>query len=126
MAMYDCDALLLYQQQVEALVQAVAGKTFEYLRTGKPILAVAPAGDNQNLVERYAGYVRQAKAGESDSVKGALLALYRDWESGQLPQSTPVAPDFLERFERRTLTRRLAETYDKILQDRQRVCPCMC
>ena len=45
---------VLVQAPTDGIVQAVAGKTFDYLRAGRPVLAIGPDGDNLDLVRRHA------------------------------------------------------------------------
>ena len=57
----------------------VPGKTYEYLASGRPILALVPPGDAADIVrEMGAGTV----ATEADTVLDELRGQYRRWESG--------------------------------------------
>ncbi len=82
----------------------VPGKTYEYLATGKPILACLPPGDARELVAR-SGRAFCADPCDADDIARALGALF---EAG--PSATMARPSepWLAAFERRTLTGRLA------------------
>ena len=90
----------------------VPGKTYEYLGSGRPILAMCPKGDMRD-------FVTASKSGVvvgGDDVTGATKALaefYRAKQDGR----TLVQPDraAVERFERRELTRKLAQGLDELV-----------
>jgi glycosyltransferase involved in cell wall biosynthesis len=90
----------------------VPGKTYEYLGSGRPILAMCPQGDMRD-------FVLAAKAGVvvgGEDVEGATRALvdfYRAKQEGR----APVQPEraMVERFERRELTRKLAAGLDELV-----------
>ena len=89
----------------------VPGKTYEYLGSGRPILAMGPAGDMRKFVqETNSGF---AIAG--DDVAGAADALTKFYEakkSGQRLFEQDRAA--IQKFERRELTARLAEELNKL------------
>jgi len=89
----------------------VPGKTYEYLGSGRPILAMGPPGDMRKFVQE----TRSGLAIEGNDTAGATEALvkfYQDKQRGtaQFEQDrTGIA-----RFERRQLTARLAEELDAL------------
>jgi glycosyltransferase involved in cell wall biosynthesis len=91
------------------------GKSFEYIATGKPILALAP------LDSAAADLIRETKTGKVVSpddvtaIKAALLDLYKDWQSGNL--HIQPAKDVIELYERRNLTRALANIFDNVTRN---------
>ena len=91
----------------------VTGKLFEYLFSGRPILALAPK-------ESIAGnIVQSAKAGivassNEEAIKKAILEFYEKWEKGELVSTTEMAE--INKYNRRVLTRRLVEIFEKVMQ----------
>jgi glycosyltransferase involved in cell wall biosynthesis len=88
------------------------GKLFEYLAAQKSILALVPEGATADLI-------RDMNAGpiiapyNVSAIKQAILDLYRKYK-----QSESLAKDYnnLQLFERRTLTRKLAQHLDSMTQ----------
>lgn len=88
------------------------GKIFEYMNTGRPVLAVLPENG------AAADLVRESKIGvvahteNVEAIKAALKGYYDSWTEGRLEFS----PDrsVIERFERKELTRKLAEVFDSL------------
>jgi glycosyltransferase involved in cell wall biosynthesis len=96
--------------------QVLPGKTFEYLRSGRPVLAlVDPLGDAARLVpELRAGWVHAP----SDAA-GVLACLRERWarfRSGEV--ETGASAEALRPFERRELTLRLAHLFDRVARKR--------
>jgi glycosyltransferase involved in cell wall biosynthesis len=80
----------------------VPGKTYEYLASGRPILAAVPAGDARDLVVKFGNGVA---VGPSD-IQGIADAIEMLASKAPFPRHVPNG---IERFERRELTRRLAQ-----------------
>ena len=83
----------------------VPGKTYEYLATGRPILAAVPSGDAQDFVSR-AGTGRICAPTDVEGMLRHLKVEYRAWQERQ-PRPA-VDNRFVETFERRALTHQLA------------------
>jgi len=106
------DLLLLLQDSpdTESLVPA---KLFEYLRAGRPVLAVGRPGASAELLATVGG------GWASDPrVRGALRSglsrAYRAWQEGTLGQ-TAADPTVLKRFSRQQLTAELASRFDSLV-----------
>lgn len=106
------DLLLLLQDSpdTESLVPA---KLFEYLRAGRPVLAVGRPGASAEILARVGG------GWASDPrVNGALRAglshAYRAWQEGTLDQ-TAADPAALKRFSRQQLAAELASRFDSLV-----------
>jgi glycosyltransferase involved in cell wall biosynthesis len=93
----------------------VPGKAYEYLGSGRPILAMCPPGDMRD-------FVQQSKSGivttgtDVQAAASALSAFYRAKQHG-----TPLVHQdrsMIERFERRELTRKLAAALDEVVSVR--------
>jgi glycosyltransferase involved in cell wall biosynthesis len=98
------DALFLPMHSVPPGRRAriVPGKTYEYLASGRPILAAVPQGDAQDfIVEARAGLITDPS--DARMIARGIRAL----SSGSVG-ARPIG-DGVERFERRHLTQDLAE-----------------
>jgi glycosyltransferase involved in cell wall biosynthesis len=90
----------------------VPGKTYEYLASGRPILAAIPDGDAREILSAAGNAVICAPNDVEGMVDG-LRAQVQRWSEGQ-PTAAPKA-EVLARFERRKLTEDLARALDDIL-----------
>ena len=97
----------------------VAAKTYEYIAAGLPILAEAPPGDNIEMVRKYAAKSYLVTTPDDlESMKTQLRAAYADWEQAKNssePFKNKINPEFLEKFDRRNLTRELAKVLESSL-----------
>lgn len=91
----------------------VPGKTYEYLASGRPILAMGPPGDMRQMVQE-SGCGNAIDGQDIAAAANALAELYQAKLAGRLPGAPD--PAFLQRFERRELTRRLAQELDQTLE----------
>ena len=111
-AMCGAGALVLVQADSSAPIRAVAGKTFDYLGAGRPVLYIGPSGDNLDLVERYAPRYEHPVDSPS-AIADAIMRLHDAWQRGEL-SNTQAAPAVREKFDRRTLTVELAQHFDRL------------
>ena len=91
----------------------VTGKLFEYLFSGRPVLALA---SKESIV---ANIVQSAKAGlvvssNVEAIKDAILELYEQWAEGKLSATTEMAS--IEKYNRKVLTRKLVQIFEKVSQ----------
>jgi glycosyltransferase involved in cell wall biosynthesis len=84
----------------------VPGKTYEYLATGRPILAAVPDGDARDLLAR-AGGVTLCRPADVAAMARAIAARVDD--GGGARDMEP-----LRRFERTALTAELAGVFDRV------------
>jgi glycosyltransferase involved in cell wall biosynthesis len=93
--MRSSHCLLLFWGRPDFSRLAVAGKTYDYLRVGRPILAVTHEGGVKELVE-------EGKAGwavsptNTEAIKEALRALLRNHCQNGSPR--PARPEFVSQF----------------------------
>lgn len=92
----------------EGLTSQIPGKTYEYLRTGRPILAFAGKGSVAELLQT-AGGAWIVDPSDAVAVSDAVRELYRRWKNG-LPAPGPD-PGVVAAFDRRVLTARFAELF---------------
>ncbi len=104
-AMAESHALLLLEGGGPGAEAFFTGKVFEYIHTGRPILAVVPQKG------AAAGVVRETETGlvadseDIDGIKAGFLALYQAWEKGQTifePRNDKIQP-----YHRKALTKSL-------------------
>jgi glycosyltransferase involved in cell wall biosynthesis len=89
----------------------VPGKTYEYIASGRPILAAVPDGDTRDILEAV-GTARFCNPGDSSGIADAISAEMDRWLSGEVPPDP--APDVLARFERRYLAAELASVLEAV------------
>lgn len=90
----------------------MSGKIFEYVATGRPVMATTPEGDLRDWIQRArAGWC--VEPSDVDGIKRLILHFLDMKEDGSLTSSVDM--DFLKRFERRELTRELAHILDSVL-----------
>jgi hypothetical protein len=95
----------------ERFVIQIPGKTYEYLRTGQPILAITPDGALANFLRRTgAGWVVDPK--DDAGVLVAVRERYLQWKAGE--RGPIVNPEIVAGFDRRKLAGRLTELFDRL------------
>ena len=114
-AMFQCDVLILYMEPSNFSHQSIAGKTFEYIRTGKPILYIGPEGDNQNLISKYVMNNEVVTSFTVDAVFDAICRMFSCWEAGSMQEIYSVSDEFLSMYSRENLTKALVSIFDKCL-----------
>lgn len=109
------DLLFLPMQKLPAGIRAgiVPGKTYEYLGSGRPILAAVPAGDARDLLEE-AGGALICEPSDVDCLARALESQLKRFRSGA-PALAP-RPEVVARYEYRALASRLAEVFDQVVE----------
>ena len=112
----DCLFLPLHTPLDGGPALIVPGKAYEYLGSGRPILAMGPPGDMRD-------FVNQTNSGvtlDGDDIAGAASALYKLYEA-KVQQDATATQDgsMVQRFERRALSQQLASELDQTLAARQ-------
>lgn len=105
----SADLLFLPLHKVDPGARAtiVPGKTYEYLASGRPLLAAVPEGDARDLV-------RAAGAGsvcDPDDVEGMAAIIRERLREGRMPSRTPD----VTAYEYRELARRAASLLDDLV-----------
>lgn len=95
------------------LSSIVPGKAYEYLASGKPILAALPNGDAKSFIDS-AGTGLFCDPTDVSSIENRIIEAFEAWQC----ESTPLKPNlrFIQQFERRNLTKRLAEVFRRSLE----------
>lgn len=107
------DALLLIVDESKESQEIVPGKVFEYLGTGRPILAICPTnGAVADLISATnSGLI--AHQSETDNIANNFLILFNSWKSG-----SDFTPNFNEirKYERREHTKKLANLLNSLVE----------
>lgn len=106
----SAQVLLLLLNNTPNVLGVVPGKLFEYMATGRPILAIGPsAGDSARILrESGAGVVCGFEA--KDEIKAALRDLYERFQAGHLEGGGSG----IERYSRKSITGDMAVVLDRI------------
>ncbi len=103
-------ALLLLQCGLDTRT-LIPAKAFEYLRIGRPILALAPPGATSELFERVGG-AHLADPRDALSIENVIREVFCAARAGQW--ESDVNRDALRSYTRRELTGRLASELDRL------------
>jgi glycosyltransferase involved in cell wall biosynthesis len=107
-AMLSARVLLLLEQDSDRGRLVLPGKVFEYLRAGRPILAVVPRGGAAARFVRETGAGIAADPASPADIAEGLARLLGGIETPRRPEAT-AAP-----FERRVLAAELAAVFDAV------------
>jgi glycosyltransferase involved in cell wall biosynthesis len=89
---------------------AVSSKVFEYLAAKRPILAMVPAGSDDEWFLKESGAGENVGLDDPDRVAEAIKRYWIDWRAGQLGVTIDAA--WLNKFRRREQTATLAALLD--------------
>jgi glycosyltransferase involved in cell wall biosynthesis len=89
----------------------IPGKVYEYLRIGRPILALIPTGATSDLLDRTGG-ARIVNPEDISAIADAILALY-EFSKSPSPTREPDSGE-VACFERRNLTSKLSRVFDAV------------
>jgi glycosyltransferase involved in cell wall biosynthesis len=114
--MRTADLLFLPMQNLPVGVRAtiVPGKTYEYLASGRPILAAVPDGDARDLLAE-AGSAYLCRPDDVEAMQRIVVDQVARWASGT--HAPEPDPQVVERYERRRLTAHLASVLDAVSAD---------
>jgi glycosyltransferase involved in cell wall biosynthesis len=110
------NAALKYMEDTDYLLLtmtndiSVPGKLFEYMATGKPVLAVAAQGSEVDEILRETGAGMTAAPDNLRTVQAMLIRAFEAWRNGtKLVESSAMA---VRRYERP----RLAQEYSNLMR----------
>jgi glycosyltransferase involved in cell wall biosynthesis len=110
----SADRLLLWQPRGTPTM--VPGKLYEYLDSGRPILAVCEPGSEVAELAGSAGAER-VRPGDRDALAAAIERAWLGWRAGERPVA--ARPPWLEEHRRDRLSARLAEVLDTVVGERR-------
>jgi glycosyltransferase involved in cell wall biosynthesis len=90
----------------------VPGKTYEYMATGKPILAAVPDGDAKEFLGKY-GNASFCRPDDHEAMLDVLKRVYWEWKTAK--ECTGQNQEYVFGFERRLLTSQLAKVFNSVL-----------
>jgi glycosyltransferase involved in cell wall biosynthesis len=111
--MVASDVLLLIASDDREGQLSHPNKLFEYFAVGRPVLAIAPEGDISRLV-RDANVGEAVSPSDVDGIEAVLRRMIREHKVGGERVLQTHANQFA-RFERRELTRQLANRLDRLV-----------
>lgn len=98
--------LLLLEMNKPETRAIIPGKLFEYMSSGRPILALGPQGSDVAPLLRQSGAGSFFSWEEKQAIKLFLLNAFRDYKAGRLKGTDP---NRLERYSRESLSGQLAK-----------------
>jgi len=115
----DSDALLLLVGDDDGCKQVYTGKVFEYLRSGKYILAIAPKGGYVDDLLSATGHGETFLSAQIEEIKSAILREYQAWKSKD--ENVVTCSPLIKLRERKYLAMKLADVlYSTCKKDRKR------
>lgn len=105
------DVLILIEGTGRGSDAFYTGKIFEYMNTGRPVLAVLPENGAAADLVRKTKIGRVAHTDDVSQIKNVILEYYTSWCDGKLsfsPDRTEI-----EKYERKELTKALASVFDR-------------
>ncbi len=112
----ESNALLLLVGMGRQNGSSYTGKFFEYLRIGKPILALSPPGSVVDKLLTASGRGINCEYDNIEDIKKGILLLYQSWEKKE--PWVPKGSFDITIYERKKLTGRLATVLDALVPGR--------
>jgi glycosyltransferase involved in cell wall biosynthesis len=108
---HEADLLMLWKPSGAGFRTMVPGKLYEYLDSGRPLLAMLEPGDEAaRLAERGGATVKAP--GDRAAIAAAIAERYEAWRQGGHPPTR--RPEWLGEHTRARLTARLAEILESL------------
>ena len=95
----------------EDLTLQIPGKTYEYLRAGRPILAVTPRAGAVAQLLRSTGGAWIVEPGDEQGTAAALRDAYSTWQRGE--RGPTADQTVVAKFDRRVLARQFADVFER-------------
>jgi glycosyltransferase involved in cell wall biosynthesis len=110
----DSDVLWLMIRHSKNPHLYATSKLFEYIGTGKPILACVPVNGAAAMILKDYNASLIVEPDNVEGIKDALHKLFDLFKSGQLPSGDK---DFIQQFERKKLTQELVKIFQFTMKD---------
>ncbi|MBA7665899.1 hypothetical protein ES703_73973 [subsurface metagenome] len=108
---YACKSHLLL---LVVTSNALTTKTYEYLVTGNPILAIVPQGELEQLIREHSdnSYITQ----DVDKIADAIVDAYTKWSKGELHKTKGrKIMEYMSKYTRENQTKELIEVFERAL-----------
>jgi glycosyltransferase involved in cell wall biosynthesis len=116
LAICEADVVLLFSGYGTGEAMNSPAKLYEYMRSGRPILAVIdPMGEAASLL-KPTGTCFLADSSRQDSIVEQIHAIYRKWETGQLLVKPNL--EYINQFDRKVLTGELSCVLDAAIRNK--------
>jgi len=99
--------------QSEKNRRILPGKTFEYMRTGKPILALGPENGEVSRILKETGSGYMIDYTDVSTINSKLLQMFNHWKQGS--NESPVTNNIITHYSRQFLAKRLSDMFKDIL-----------
>ena len=109
----DSDVLVLIEGVGRGAEAFYTGKIFEYMNTGRPVLAILPENGAAADLVRESGIGIVSHTENVEAIKNNIEEYYKKWCEGKL--DFEPNRNVIEKFERKALTKELAEVFDKLI-----------
>jgi hypothetical protein len=91
----------------------VPGKLYEYIASGRPILAAVPEGDAKDFLMNT-GLAYITRPDDDNSLLGGLKEIYYDWKNNTHKYNPNW--DYISKFDRKDITKLLADVFDQTIK----------
>ncbi|MBD3287929.1 glycosyltransferase [candidate division KSB1 bacterium] len=115
--MVNASVLLMVVPDIAENAGIVTGKLFEYIGSGKPVLVIGPPEGDAGRIISQAGNSKICNYEDEQSCIDFLISMYETWMSGNVPENSA---QFREPFSRENLTRKLADVFDSVIEDKRK------
>ena len=112
--LFNADLLLLIHGFNKLAASSTSTKLFEYLATGKPILALMPESEAADILQKYNDNI-VVSSPDTDKVIGFLQNQFGEWNKRKRPTHcvTNIPPE----FSRKNQAQKLASLLDNVIKD---------
>jgi glycosyltransferase involved in cell wall biosynthesis len=112
-SMQNADVLWLNNNHKQHSHTITLSKTYEYMASGKPILALIPEGDTKNLLHQYG----RSFIAKPDSIEEAYTAIEKLMKAVSEDSLPEVSHAFVKQFDREKIAQDLALELDALTQN---------
>jgi hypothetical protein len=96
------------------LTNAVTTKIYEYLSTGKPILAIIAKGELEGLIKKYSDNSYIVTSESEDDIIRSILDAYNKWNRDALKNTdTGTLKLYCDEYNRKSLTGTLSTIFNR-------------
>ena len=116
MSNINSNLLILLLHDDESYKRVYTGKFFDYLRSGRPILAIAPEDGVVDKVLKESGHGKAFRSTQTQEIKNFILDEYRKWKNSKKNNEgiERLYSPTIKRFERKILTKKLVDVFEKV------------